>query len=247
MEYILDIQFFGRGTSKAGGGGVAGKGGKKAGAGYDASEVKLLDGSTLDLSAYPLHYGEKDPTLTDRQRATTEAWEAKRVKAKVEYGTFVDENGRPRMEKRGGKSSVSLPLTGFMYEGNVLTHIHPRDAGSGYLGGTFSFADLKNFALYPARTTRAAAAEGTYSISKTASFDKSGALAFFSRVTSQREAEHDTVCRGLRKQLRSGSISISEFSARSADSFNRMLVNLHNDYASGASQYGYVYTLERRG
>ena len=114
------------------------------------------------------------------------------------------------------------------------------------LGGTFSSADLHNFAIGGNTTCRATAKEGTYSISKGKNFDKAGFNSYVAKAnadfkTSQREAHSK-----IQKSYNDGKISYEQAKLQQGKAFNTALVNLHNAYLNGQKQYGYTYTLEKR-
>lgn len=207
------------------------------------------DGSEIDLSGYPLKYSGKDPHLAGSQRDKIEAFEREKVKRKVENALILDKNGKELVNKRGGKGSVGIPIDTWRNgAGNdgVMTHNHPRADNGGMLGGTFSGADMTMFTGRPMKTMRAAAAEGTYSISKTNKFDASGASAFFKKADRDFTSRVQKNSIDLANKYRNKEISRDEYIKQHTDSFNKELVALHNTYAEGASKYGYTYTLERR-
>lgn len=207
-------------------------------------ELVLPDGSKIEFDG-DLTYGNKDAALNPATRAAIEQWEAKRVKNKVEYAYSVDENGNPIWrEVKGTKGSVRTPRMMHDTENATFTHIHPR--GPGMLGGTFSSADLYNFANFRNKTERAAAKEGTYSISKTAKFDKSGFKSMVATADSNFNKEMRAANRRLTSDYGAGIISYSQFQTEYAKAFNTALVNLHNEYLGGQKKYGYTYTLEKR-
>lgn len=229
----INLQFFGgRGASSSQGGG----GGSANG------ELILPNGSKIEFEG-ELKYGGKDTTLTKEARKSIEAWEEKRVKNKVEYAYSVMEDGTPvGGEIRGSKNSVGTPPS-YAQEGATFTHIHPR--GDGLLGGTFSEADLRNFAKNPAKTARARAKEGAYSISKTDKFDAQGFKGFIDGAKRQFDSTYGAKVKALTTEYRKGKIGYDDYVKGNAKAFNTALVELHNIYASGQKQYGYKYTLEK--
>ena len=216
--------------------------GGRRGGGVARGELTLPNGSKIEFEG-ELKYGKKDPTLTTATRKTIEAWETKRGNAKVEYAYSVYEDGTPvGNEVRGGKGSVRSPLS-YKGEGTTFTHIHPR--GDGMLGGTFSDADLRNFANNKVKTSRAKAKEGTYSISKTDSFDAQGFKSYINKAQGDFTSTYRTKVGSLSKDYRSGKIGYDDYAKGNAKAFNTALVSLHNAYAKGQKQYGYTYTLEK--
>lgn len=117
--------------------------------------------------------------------------------------------------------------------------------GDGKLGGTFSFEDMKNFAIFKNTTERAKAKEGTYSISKTSNFDTKGFLAFARKAYSNFNSNKKAKNIKLASDYYAKKITYDDYKKQVAKEFNTELVNLHNTYKSGEKQYGYTYTLER--
>ena len=223
-----------------GGRGASSSGGR--GGGSAKGELVLPNGSKIEFEG-ELKFGGKDTTLTKEARKAIESWEEKRVKNKVEYAYSVMPDGTPvGAEVRGSKGSVRSPIS-YKQDGATFTHIHPR--GDGMLGGTFSVADLTNFANNPVKTTRAKAKEGAYSISKTANFDVVGFRGFVHGANAQFKSIYRAKEKALAGDYKSGKISYNDYAKGSAKAFNTALVELHNIYLSGQKQYGYTYTLEK--
>ncbi len=222
----------GRGTSKSRGGG-------------GAREVKNPDGSVIDLADSPLIYGNNDSAVSGNARSVIEQWEAKRVKNKLEYNMSVDQDGNQiGAEVKGGKTSVRVPLS-HLQEGAIHTHIHPRDDNS-VLGGTFSEADLKNFANHGVSTYRAKAKEGAYSISKSKNFDAAGFKSYVYNLYSKEQTASESAMKALRDKVRKdSSYTYSSYVKDANKAFNALLVAMHNGLIAGQQKYGYNYTLER--
>lgn len=221
----------GKGATGGGRGGVSAKG-----------ELVLPNGSKIEFEG-ELKFGGKDTTLTKETRKAIEDWEEKRVKNKVEYAYSVLQDGTPiGSEVRGSKGSVRTPRS-YQQDGATFTHIHPR--GDGILGGTFSKADMDNFANNPLKTMRAKAKEGAYSMSKTSTFDARGFKGFVDGANRQFQSSYRARVNALATSYKNGSISYDDYAKGNAKAFNTSLVELHNIYMSGQKQYGYTYTLEQ--
>lgn len=230
----------GRGRSKVGGGFGGGLRGPK----YTGELDLGGDDSHIEFDG-TLQYGANDPGLTGKGRQVVEDWEKKRVKAKIEYAYAVDGNGNPvGREIRGGKGSVSVPISYHNQDDGMFTHIHPRQPG--VLGGTFSDQDLYNFANGKSKGTRAAAKEGTYAISKNSNFDKAGFKQYVAQCNAKFNADAKSLCGHAKNEYKSGKIGWDDYKKAHAKAANTALVNLHNAYAAGAKKYGYNYTLEQR-
>ena len=193
-----------------------------------------------------LKYGKKDSQLSSTVRKAIETWENKRRSNKIEYAYSVDANGNPiGPEVKGGRGSVRTPFAYHETPDATFTHIHPRGKGeSAYLGGTFSMQDLRNFANKANKTERAAAKEGTYSISKSKNFDKDGFLNMAMKACGEFKSSTRDKQNALNAKYRSGSIDYKDYSKASAKIFNSGLVKLHETLRQNQSKYGYEYTLE---
>lgn len=191
-----------------------------------------------------LVYTKDDKGLTKVQRASMLNWENKRVKNKIEYATAIDANGNMMGEARGGKGSVSTPRFWKMAVENIFSHVHPREKG--ILGGTFSTMDLDNWVRFPARTYRATAKEGTYSITKNASFDGSGFRDYYHNAERARDNTYSAISRQLRTDYVNNKIDYDTYVKQANKAFNTLLVGLHNDLLAGQKTYGYNYHLEKR-
>lgn len=225
------------------GGRGAGAGGSGGGGGA-SGELVLPNGSKIEFEG-TLHYDGNDKALAGAARTAITNWEAKRAGMKVEYAYAVDVNGNPiGKEIRGSKGSVRSPISYHSTPDCTFTHIHPR--GDGMLGGTFSSADLRNFANYGNKTTRAAAKEGTYSISKGKSFDATGFKKFVSDSDRAFAAQYRQLRANAEVAYRAKKITYDEYAKANAKAFNTALVSLHETYRSGQKKYGYTYTLEKR-
>ena len=213
---------------------VLGGGFKRKGA------TSVMDGAeSIDLSDSPLRYGKKDAALRGARRASVEQFESKYMGAKVENGATFDANGLITEQKRGGKVSVRTTVSKYD-AADTFSHNHPREVG--LLGGTFSEKDLNNFATYNVKTVRAAAKEGTYSISKGKKFDANGFKAYYQKEYARITKDSNKVIRELNKKF--DTMDYATYSKEYNKAFNKTLVDLHNALINGQKQYGYKYTLE---
>lgn len=232
-----------KGKSKAGGSAGTGAGG--ATGAIVMNQVADIDGSMIDLSNSPLTYGDDDSALTGNARKNIKAFEDKRYKNKVEYAYFVMADGtQVGVEYRGGSGSVRTPVWVNKKADGAMSHNHPREKG--IIGGTFSYADLKNFCAYNRTTTRATAKEGTYSISKGNNFNGDGLKKAFKAFDKQNSINCQRAMGRIRRDLQSGKIGYNTYKRLQAQNANKMLVKLHDFLLANQSQYGYTYTLERR-
>ena len=211
------------------------------------AEIVVQSGDKVMLDS-PLIYGQKDQAVTGNVRTAIEAQETKRLTAKSEYGLMLDKYGNPvGSEVHGGKGSVRMPYGVFLTKGGIFTHNHPCGKGEeGVLGGTFSPADMKTFAKNPTWTMRASAAEGTYSITKTLSFDSAGFNSYVSKINSAATSALNKANTDLLNNVRMGNVAYSDYTQKAKNNFNNFLVEVHNGMLAGQKQYGYNYTLEER-
>jgi len=230
-------------------GSKGGRGGQGGGGNLTiATSATDQGGNTIDLTGFPLKYGEKDSAVSGAARQNIDKWEAQRVKNRIEYSYMTDPNGDPVGEVKGGKTSVSTPVW-MKNKAKVFTHIHPRDKNSqGYLGGTFSEQDLTNWSTRAPNieTYRAAAAEGTYSISKGSNFDANGFSSFANGEFKKPYTDYATYMKGLNNDLHKGNVSWTDYSKMARDAFNKCMVEKHDMLIANQKKYGYKYTLERR-
>lgn len=205
--------------------------------------VTLSKGDKIEFSGTLKYYGN-DENISGAARKKLEAFEGKRISAKNEYGMVFDSDGTPlTKEVRGKKGSVLIPFGPRDLHGAITTHTHPR--GKGALGGTFSFGDMRNFANFNEKTSRARAKEGTYSISKTKNFDKKGFLSYTREANDKVRKNIDTAYKNITKSVRSGKISSSEGQRQYLKAANTEFIKLHEAYKKGEKKYGYKYTLEK--
>lgn len=211
-----------------------------------SGQIDFPDGTKVEFDG-DLNYGKKDSTLSPTVRKEIETWENKRRKNKVEYAYAVNPDGTPiGPEIKGGRGSVSTPYSYHNTPDATFTHIHPRGRGQeGYLGGTFSLADLRNWASKAGKTGRAVAKEGTYSISKTKKFDAKGFMAMAKKADADFNSDYKSAVKALDAKYHSRTISLAEWMQGSTKAFNTALVKLHETYRQNQSKYGYEYTLEQ--
>lgn len=239
-------------------------GGRGGGSGFNnhdiLRELTAQDGSTMDLHDFPLRYGLPE-TLSAKERAAVDAFEQKRYKNKIEYGTLITVDGQSLIEKKGGSGSVKMPS--YLYaKASVMSHNHPRSGNEvGTLGGTFSGQDLETFGKTGIYTMRATALEGTYSITKVpGSFDRQGLNSYYRQINTKAEATYNAnmkaptaAYKAVEARFKAGQATYAEVKAAYSTylqaahyEFNRQLVAQHNALLAGQKQYGYTYTLERR-
>lgn len=200
-------------------------------------------GSVINLDK-PLVYGSP-ASMSDDVRFMIDAFEDKRRDMKVEYGILIDAMGRVLETKRGGKGSVAMSSRNWN-QSYAMSHSHPA---GGRIGGTFSDADLSAFIYSPTQIMRAAAAEGTYSMTKTNSFNgRELRRAFIGEFGSYgtRRMESLKVENAIASEFKNGDITYSEYEQKHYKNFNNLLVDMHNWFSDNQNTYGYSYTLERR-
>ena len=221
------------------------------------TSLSLGDGTKIDLSDFPLTYGEKDAYVDGDRRKAIEEFESKRFTAKIEFGRVVDKDGNVLCDNKGSKGSCRLDYTALQSEGGVATHNHPRTGSeAGELGGTFSQADLRIVAHRKISTMRATAAEGTYSLTKQPGFNSEGFMRYVDGSYAKLRTAYEAEVRGLGEKLHAAYKNTSSatetkdlyesYQRDSKSAFNRMLVGMHNSLLDGQKQYGYSYSLEQR-
>ena len=215
---------------------------KNSGSGNSAKgSITLQSGERIEFDG-SLSYG-RDSIVSGVVRGQIENWENKRRNSKIEFAYSVTPDGTVIGEKRGGKGSVRVPVKMHDTEGAAFTHIHPREDGG--LGGTFSVKDLENFAKYKNVTERAAAKEGTYSISKLPNFNRDGFLRMAKDSYDKRRADYRERNRSIANDYKGGKISYDTAKQLRQKAFNTYLAERHQDLLAGQKTYGYTYALEK--
>lgn len=205
--------------------------------------VILADGSTAEFDE-KLNFGNKDSTIPINARSEIENWENKRRKNKIEYAYATTADGMPLgAEIKGAKHKVSIPSQFTNVDGAIVTHIHPR--GNGYLSGTFSEPDLSSFSNRKCATIRAVAKEGTYSISKSNNFDKSGFQSMIKQANIDFNKRVNSTAIEINNKYIKGEINYQDYYKQRVKAFNNELVRLHETYRGNQKKYGYIYTLEQ--
>ena len=210
------------------------------------TRVVVQSGDEVDLSQYPLEYGENDPAMSDEERKLVSDFEEQHRGRKSEYAQILDDQGKEIHTAKGGKNSCRLPMWAIM-KAKILTHVHPRGKGEeGLLGGPFSDADMKIFAHNAGmQTIRASAEEGIYSMSKGADFDAKAFRSWFKAQDKAAQAQHSADVNQVYADYRAGKITLTEAQQGSKDAFNKWMISAHNTLLQGQSQFGYTYRLER--
>ena len=189
-----------------------------------------------------LRYYDNDRNFTQAQRTAVDAFENKRVKGKVEYGTAIAPDGTVIGEKRGGKGSVSTPVW-WAKDGAIYSHIHPREEG--LFGGSFSRGDIEVFANDKYGTMRASAKEGTYSMSKLSNFDANGLKQYARKLEAEMDKKADVAYKACEKAIKNGK-KYEDAIKQYYKEINTAFIEWHEGYKAGESKYGYYYTLEKR-
>lgn len=197
---------------------------------------------TIDLTGSPLVYGKDDAGLQGAARTAIEAFEQKRKGAKIEFSTFVMDDGTVIENNRGGKGSVGASLYA-RNKADVMSHNHPRREG--IIGGTFSDADLSNFGKFNQHTIRATAKEGTYSMTKGKNFHGRSLVKDYKIQTALFEAAAGAEVNKLNNDVKTGKISYKKYLAEMNAVNNKMLIQGHNFLLANQKKYDYTYQLER--
>lgn len=214
---------------------------KNGNGGYRTKSVTGRDGNKIDLSDSPLEYGQKDPNVTGKTRDLIEAFEKERIKNKSEYARVVDKDGT-FADAKGSGDYIKVP-----YTDGVSSHTHPRAGLPNLLGGTFSTKDISTLWKEKMQTMRAAAFEGTYSITKQKGFNGEGLLDHYESAVKRNEERLNSESKALRSMYKAGKITAREMTERHNKLLNAFAVANHNALLSGQKKYKYFYTLERRG
>ena len=211
-------------------------GGKRGAAYGSLKSGELIVSGKPVLFDGELKYGPDDQNITPIARAKLDEFAVKRRDAKLEFLTAVDENGEfMGPEIKGQKDKVKHPRS-YMGEGVTSIHNHPVSDG---LSGTFSYGDMKTFTDYSDTSARVVGREGTYSITKSKSFDSKGFMDYiydgFAKIEQAQNA----------KRIAMRSKSKDEFVDYIKKAANNERIAVHNMYLEGQKRFGYTYTLEK--
>ena len=196
------------------------------------------------LDAYPLVYSDDDPTLSGTVRQVVTAFEKKYYR-KPEYCLLVGKNGETIDAVRGGE--IRADISGeSLQKAEVFTHTHARSVDKRrIIGGTFSLLDLNAWLDTNCRTFRAAAIEGTYSISKGPGFRKAGVGSYFARAERECFKRWKSEQAEIDRSYQRGEMSPQKYAKDCIKAENRLYVEFHNKLIEGATEYGYIYRLEK--
>ena len=219
-----------------------GRGSSKASARSSVTQATVQNGTLINLPS-PLVYGTKDAAVSDTIRPLVDNFETSKKQSKIEYSYCVDANGNVIETRRGGTTGVRVSN----YAANkaeVISHNHPRGANEYVLGGTFSDADISFFCKNKVQTFRASAAEGTYSITKSSTFNGRAFNSFVQSTYRALEKTSNQATKAITRDYNNGLINHRTAKRRTERSFNQMLIGMHNALLSNQGTYGYTYTLE---
>lgn len=148
----------------------------------------------------------------------------------------VDKEGFVLEGYDGKHSSVAFPTQRALeWKDHIVTHRHP-----GELGGTFSFADLYNFATFGWSEQEASANEGRYNMRRTKNADGEGLI---------RQLKRDIGI--LQEKMREAAARVAEkqFTSRreyAYESRKQQLKVLEDWYGKALPQHGFTYTFTPR-
>ena len=226
---------------------MGGRGSNGSGGGsQNVYTVTTQSGDTITLNNPLVYSADKKAGLLQSQKDALDRFYGRHKGSKIEYGVLIDGKGNIILEKRGGRGTVGMPMSDYN-RAFVQEHLHPRGKGEeAQIGGTFSKGDLQTFADTYIRTMRAAAYEGTYSITKASGFDPIKFIQFQKNMHEETQKKYKSQDAAVGKLLLNGSITYDEYEKARNMNFNNYLVDRHNALLAGQKAYGYTYGLERR-
>ena len=183
----------------------------------------------------------KPHEIDANQFSTLEEWENEILHRNYETLISFDENGKPVKAYKGNSNSVAFPESeALKWKGYVVTHNHPDT-----YGGTFSFADMRNFCKYEYEQHRAVAAEGTYIVKTTKKSNYNKLRTTIAINMSLLETKMNEISR--REYLKY--YNTPEENRVSVKSFNNMVRQkycgvLHRFYKQACENAGFIYTLK---
>ena len=207
-----------------------------------AMQVTAQNGKTVYLSS-PLVYGKRDKLPIPS--GNLDAWEKANKNANRNEQVLVLANdGSAIFTTSGGKNSAGIPAS-VMYKATVLTHTHPRGSMTRQIGGTFSTKDMETFnKIRNLKTIRAVAAEGTYSMTKSANFNPHKFRLMVRDINNSYKVMQ-AKCAAFGVDLMTGKIDQHTYYKSTEKVFNAWLVDSHNALLKNRRKCGYSYSLER--
>lgn len=148
----------------------------------------------------------------------------------VEYGFYVDENGKVIAGAKGDKHSVAVGIDADKETSKLtFTHNHPNR-----YGGTFSSADVSSLTTQNLKEMRAVAKEGTYSLKR-----MRGAKPLdFNRALNKAIPKIESQARSNAGKVKSAGLSQTEYRKK----YRKAYVDTYSSwYKKNASKYGYKY------
>ena len=212
------------------------------------TQVDVGNGMIIHLDK-PLQYGTVDPAMKNAWKSVQseiERFEKNYYMNDTESALLITDTANDWFVIGGDKGSVHFDPDDF--DGKwALSHNHPAGRR---IGGTFSHFDINTFTNNPLQLMRATTAEGTYSISKTSSFQsKEFKRAFNSEFNDEwgkQKLEMKKKDAELYTKYVIGQMSYEEAENDHYKAFNSYLVDMHNWLSDNQKKYGYNYSLERR-
>lgn len=227
--------------------------------------MTLLTGMDVNLPEQLEYSTDYNPTMPK----SILDFEKKYVKGKIEHGICVRADGTILEQRKGGKGSVKTSVWA-LNASEVFSHIHPRDEKSGVIGGTFSVDDMNGFLKYGANTYRAAAGEGTYSITKGATLASdvqlraemfkayrawdTTAKARLEGFAKQEKSTYEAQKASFYQSYKSGNITYEEYTTQAHTAYdkystavtranNQYLIDGHKWFLANQKKYDYKYGL----
>lgn len=183
--------------------------------------------------------------MSEKLKQAVLAVEEKYRDNKTEQVTIFDEDGNQIFHKRGGKSSVSLPMR-VVKPNSIVTHNHPMqyDLSTSRFAGlesSFSDADIKTTISNNAKEIRAVTRDYVYSMKR----PKGGwnvnpyeVAGYHERLWEEKKAER----RRTELQMIKDGATAAEIRRYRSRSFT---VGVHDVNRQIAEKYGFIYTRRR--
>lgn len=226
------------------------------------------EGKTIDIGSNPLEYTNTKMQMPKTYDKTVRDFEKKCIDEKydVEHMLLVDAYGNVIVETDGSAGMVGAPGVAYLMS-DVTTHLHPRPNGTETLGGTFSVGDFEmwtDLGMYKPSIERVATNEGTYTFKAGLDFDIYDFTEEYRERSEKAEQRHLARRKRIENEVRNAANDAiekwrleggespttvidslyAEANRKNAASFNRFLVEMHNELLDMQKDYDYEYYLE---
>lgn len=186
------------------------------------------------------HMGKKWKTVDGETKdEAKERAEHNRTFANKETLLVMDDQGEVKAAVIGTKNAVApTPKAKRVMKGNDITHLHPRSdvKERGFVGGCFSYADLRNGLAWGGSSFGAVGDEGTYRIVEGDNVNHFAMVKDYERKAKVWQKDMHSIDRETENEGRANGWSREK---RRAESFNRQMAFLWDKEQDLLKKHGY--------